>query len=46
MLTMVRLLPMTVTGVSCNILIALVVGHTPLVILIGPSPSPPFLYPC
>ncbi|KAI0706606.1 efflux transporter [Earliella scabrosa] len=33
-LTMVRLLPMFVTGVLCNVLIALVVGHVDVVILI------------
>ncbi|KAI0668013.1 efflux transporter [Trametes maxima] len=33
-LTMVRLLPMFVTGVLCNFVVALVVGHVPLVYLI------------
>ncbi|KAI0788398.1 efflux transporter [Fomes fomentarius] len=33
-LTMVRLLPMFVTGVACNVVIALVVGHVNVVILI------------
>ncbi|RPD69738.1 efflux transporter [Lentinus tigrinus ALCF2SS1-7] len=33
-LTMVRLLPMFVTGVLCNVVVALVVGHVPLVLLI------------
>ncbi|KAM5544030.1 hypothetical protein V8D89_002216 [Ganoderma adspersum] len=33
-LTMVRLLPMSVTGVTCNVIIALVVGHVPLVYLV------------
>ncbi|KII86695.1 hypothetical protein PLICRDRAFT_55610 [Plicaturopsis crispa FD-325 SS-3] len=32
-LTMVRLLPMMVTGVLCNIVVAMVVGHVPLVFL-------------
>ncbi|KAI1786590.1 efflux transporter [Ganoderma leucocontextum] len=32
-LTMVRLLPMSVTGVACNVIIALVVGHVDLVYL-------------
>ncbi|KAI0788395.1 hypothetical protein C8Q74DRAFT_1257729 [Fomes fomentarius] len=36
-LTMVRLLPMFVTGVACNVVIALVVGHVNAVILIGAS---------
>ncbi len=39
-LTMVRLLPMFVTGVACNVVIALVVGHVNVVILIGVSSSP------
>ncbi|KAI0833324.1 major facilitator superfamily domain-containing protein [Trametes gibbosa] len=34
-LTMVRLLPMCVTGVLCNVVVALVVGHVPLVYLIA-----------
>lgn len=34
-LTMVRLLPMTVTGVLCNVIVALVIGHIDVVILIG-----------
>ncbi|KAI9069518.1 MFS general substrate transporter [Trametes sanguinea] len=34
-LTMVRLLPMSVTGVLCNVLVALVVGHLPVVFLIA-----------
>ncbi|KAI0327076.1 efflux transporter [Cubamyces sp. BRFM 1775] len=33
-LTMVRLLPMCVTGVICNLIVALVVGHIPVVFLI------------
>ncbi|KAI0794177.1 efflux transporter [Fomes fomentarius] len=33
-LTMVRLLPMTVTGVLCNVIVALVIGHIDVVILI------------
>ncbi|KAI0350433.1 efflux transporter [Trametes cingulata] len=33
-LTMVRLLPMFVTGVLCNLIVALVVGHIPVVYLI------------
>ncbi|KAI0668012.1 efflux transporter [Trametes maxima] len=33
-LTMVRLLPMCVTGMLCNLIVALVVGHVPLVFLI------------
>ncbi len=35
---MVRLLPMSVTGVTCNIIIALVVAHVDLVYLVGTSP--------
>ena len=38
---MVRLLPMSVTGVTCNVIIALVVAHVPLVILVGASSSSP-----
>ena len=34
-LTMVRLLPMFVTGVMCNVVVALVVGHVPVVLLIS-----------
>lgn len=34
-LTMVRLLPMNVTGFLCNVVVALVVGRVDLVILIG-----------
>ena len=34
-LTMVRLLPMFVTGVACNVVIALVVGRVDVVFLIG-----------
>ncbi|CDO78203.1 hypothetical protein BN946_scf184701.g1 [Trametes cinnabarina] len=33
-LTMVRLLPMSVTGVLCNLLVALVVGRIPVVFLV------------
>ncbi|KAH9926528.1 efflux transporter [Amylocystis lapponica] len=33
-LTMVRLLPMFVTGIICNVIVALFVGHIPLVYLI------------
>ncbi|KAI0761546.1 efflux transporter [Trametes elegans] len=33
-LTMVRLLPMFVTGVLCNLVVALIVGHVPVVFLI------------
>ena len=39
-LTMVRLLPMSVTGVTCNVIIALVVGRVPLVYLVRTSLSP------
>ncbi len=39
-LTMIRLLPMFVTGVACNVVIALVVGHVNVVVLIGASSSP------
>jgi hypothetical protein len=38
-LTMVRLLPMFVTGVTVNVVVALVVGRVNVVILIG-TPSP------
>ena len=38
-LNMVRLLPMFVTGVMCNVVVALVVGHVPVVLLIGTSRS-------
>ena len=38
-LTMVRLLPMSVTGVTCNVIIALVVGRVPLVYLVRTSSS-------
>ncbi|KAK7040362.1 hypothetical protein VNI00_009832 [Paramarasmius palmivorus] len=34
-LTMVRIVPMFVTGVLCNIFVALVVGYVPLVYLMG-----------
>ncbi|TBU27562.1 efflux transporter [Dichomitus squalens] len=34
-LTMVRLLPMSVMGVTCNVIVALVVGHVPLVYLVA-----------
>ncbi|EJF56000.1 efflux transporter [Dichomitus squalens LYAD-421 SS1] len=34
-LTMVRLLPMAITGVLCNVIIAVVVGRAPLVFLVG-----------
>ncbi|PCH44103.1 efflux transporter [Wolfiporia cocos MD-104 SS10] len=34
-LTMVRMLPMFVTGVICTGIVALVVGHVPLVFLVG-----------
>ncbi|KZT06091.1 efflux transporter [Laetiporus sulphureus 93-53] len=34
-LTMVRILPMFVTGVLCNIIVALFVGHVPLVYLVA-----------
>ncbi|KAI1786595.1 efflux transporter [Ganoderma leucocontextum] len=34
-LTMVRLLPMSVTGVTCNVIIALVVAHVDLVYLVA-----------
>lgn len=49
-LTMVRLLPMNVTGFLCNVVVALVVGRVDLVILIGTVPtllcsSPPFSPP-
>ena len=40
-LTMVRLLPMSVTGVTCNVIIALVVGRVPLVYLVRTSLSSP-----
>ena len=32
---MVRMLPMCVTGVLCNLVVALVVGRLPVVYLIG-----------
>ena len=41
-LTMVRLLPMFVSGVLCNVVIALVVSRVPLVVLAGTSLSAPF----
>ena len=42
-LTMVRLLPMFITGVTCNVIIALVVSHVPLVVLASTSTLfPPF----
>ncbi len=34
-LTMVRLLPMCVTGVLCNVVVAIIVGHVPLVWMIA-----------
>ena len=34
-LTMVRLLPMFVTGCSCNVIVALVIGHIDVVLLVG-----------
>ena len=34
-LTMVRLLPSFVTGILCNVLIALLVGRVPVVYLLG-----------
>lgn len=40
-LTMVRLLPMFVTGVLCNVIVALVVGRVPVVFLISERPSSP-----
>ena len=33
--TAIRLLPMTVTGVACNVLIALLIGRVDLVVIIG-----------
>ena len=36
-LTMVRLLPMAITGVLCNVIVALFVGRVPLVYLICTS---------
>ena len=45
-LTMVRLLPMFITGVTCNVIIALVVSHVPLVVLASASTLlPPFPRP-
>ena len=45
-LTMVRLLPMFITGVTCNVIIALVVSHVPLVVLASTSTLfPPFPRP-
>ncbi len=43
-LTMVRLLPMFVTGVLCNVVVALVVGHVPLVLLISKSSAVTLLH--
>ena len=37
---MVRLLPMAITGVLCNVIVALFVGRVPLVYLICTSRSP------
>lgn len=37
---MVRLLPSFVTGIACNVLIALLVGRVPVVYLIGEPPLP------
>lgn len=39
-LTVVRLLPMFVTGVICNIVIAVVIGRVPVVYIVGTSPPP------
>lgn len=39
-LTMVRLLPMFVTGVLANVIVALVVGRLPLVYLVSACPLP------
>ena len=37
-LTMIRLLPMPVTGITCNVVIALIVAHVSLVYLVSTSP--------
>lgn len=36
-LTAVRFLPMFVTGCSCNVVVALVIGHIDVVLLVGKS---------
>ena len=42
-LTMVRMLPMFVTGVACNVVIALIIGRVDVMYIVGASllPSPP-----
>ena len=33
--TMIRFIPMFITGMTCNVVVALVVGRIPVVFLIG-----------
>ena len=46
---MVRMLPMFVTGVACNVVIALIIGRVDVMYIVGasllPSPSSPPLHP-